>query len=386
MTADAFQRHVAVIDELLAARAAVYPRRDAAHERLQVAIAEFTAYLLRTTPFQPFEPEVCILQEIERFRDNPIFICGPMKSGTTLMTQLLDGHPALMVIPGDSHYVNHSGRWSRTDFEAVATHWLQKLVNPTGKEPFWFLGRKRTVYDTFLRYLKHFIEKTQEDIFLCAVCALYTANRSLLSPGKILFWVEKTPENERHAQALGQRFPNARFVQIIRDPLPNAASLLRAARAYGWEASTRDFSVLLHELFQVAQRNLRRLGAERYVVSRYEDLIANPHAAMARVASFCGIQFTDSLLVPTENGRPGTANSMYADRRVKGRILAEGGSDRYRQELSASQTIEIVSRLYDDALAFGYDWDRPEVTRYRRSRIARLLSRASGPFLADSHS
>lgn len=66
------------------------------------------------------------------FADRPVFLCGCMKAGTTLLTQLLDDHPQLMVMPGDSHLTDFI---EQREYEPLARHWLGRLVSPTGKTP-----------------------------------------------------------------------------------------------------------------------------------------------------------------------------------------------------------------------------------------------------------
>src|SRR5690606_37795143 len=36
--------------------------------------------------------------------DRPVFICGHHRSGTTLLQELLDGHPELLVLPSEGTY------------------------------------------------------------------------------------------------------------------------------------------------------------------------------------------------------------------------------------------------------------------------------------------
>ena len=58
--------------------------------------------------------------------------------------------------------------------------------------------------------------------FIAVVSAMYsTAARE----NQTRYWVEKTPGNEEYFDSILDRFPNAKFIHIIRDPLDNLVSL-----------------------------------------------------------------------------------------------------------------------------------------------------------------
>ena len=41
------------------------------------------------------------------FLENPVFICGAPRSGTTLLSNLLDGHHNLIVFPVETHILQY---------------------------------------------------------------------------------------------------------------------------------------------------------------------------------------------------------------------------------------------------------------------------------------
>ena len=41
------------------------------------------------------------------FLNNPVFICGAPRSGTTLLSNLLDGHSELLVLPSETHILQY---------------------------------------------------------------------------------------------------------------------------------------------------------------------------------------------------------------------------------------------------------------------------------------
>ena len=75
----------------------------------------------------------------------PVFICGHHRSGTTLMRDLLDGHPELCVLPSEATYFSSFRYAARRvvavkDTDRFAADWVQRFINPNF-EPHFLLGR-----------------------------------------------------------------------------------------------------------------------------------------------------------------------------------------------------------------------------------------------------
>src|SRR5579885_1884887 len=76
---------------------------------------------------------------------HPSFICGAHRSGTTLVRDLLDGHPALAVLPSEGPFLTSSARMLRGHVssqwpELIGCEWLRRLANPIHQAPYWVLG------------------------------------------------------------------------------------------------------------------------------------------------------------------------------------------------------------------------------------------------------
>lgn len=363
---DNFKSRTDTISQLLSKRFAVYPKRDRSYSKLCEALIEFSNYLRSEIDFSTFNPNLEVIQAAENFSTSPIFICGPMKSGTSLLTQLLDNHPDLLVMPGDSHYIHHSGKWDRGQFDEISAFWLKRLINPTGKKPFWFIGPDRSQLETFLLYLQYFLSNTSRDIFLCVIMAVDAANAKTSTPHPKRYWVEKTPHNELDARELKSRFPNAKFLHILRDPLENIASLKRMSEIRNQNTTSFEYARLIRKLFRAAEQNQVTFGRETYFTLKYEDLVADPERVLDAICGFLDISFHETLLEPTENGRPGISNSMFPENMVTGRVLDLSKQQRYKELLNKSELKDIVTIVYQDAMRAGYQWNDPAIECYRR--------------------
>ncbi len=250
----------------------------------------------------------------------PVFICGHHRSGTTLLHELLDGHPELMVLPNEATYFDSFGyvtgpRPGDARLDRFCAEWIARLIDPNFP-PHFRLGQSSAdaaPYVEFARRLFGWHEALRADTGppLTPLLALAAACRDSL-PGQVepRQWVEKTPLNERHARVLA-RIPGARFIQLVREPRAVFASL-RAL--YSRDARLRfQPAAAAHALgdsLRRAQANPRKF-AGRYLVVKYEDLANQPAREMERVRQFLGLAAHAGLLVPTAGGAPVRANSAF---------------------------------------------------------------------------
>lgn len=370
---DNFFGKVEHITKLLQERTAVFPVRDAPFERLKSGIQSFSEDLIADIDFDNYRYDASVIEDAVKLADSPVFICGSMKSGTTLLAHLLDAHPELLVMPGDSHFMNQLNNWERGQFDEIASYWVHRIINPTGQEPFWFFDKMEEPFRIFLAYLRYFLQNTEKEIFVCVVMSFQAVNSIFSGLPARKYWVEKTPHNELYAQKLGQMFPQAKFIHILRDPLENIASLRKLDEYREWESSALSHARDIKKLFRTAQKNREIVGNERYLIIKYEELTNAPSNFLNKVCEFLNIAFEQTLLTPTENGKPAVANSMFQSDRVKGKILNRGQSKRYLKELSQKELQDVVTELYPEALAFDYPWDDKEISKYRKTGFPYLL-------------
>ena len=157
------------------------------------------------------------------FEQRACFIAGQAKSGTTLLVALLDSHPELLVLPEETAYfptvlTKYAPRGRRAQFDYLTKQSLSNVL--FGGPCKW--GKRS--YATFPRekFLQTFERaafdpaNAQEDLLVLMVKAYAaTLGRSL---DTITRWVEKTPANRNHVNAVLTRFPHAKILVTLRDP------------------------------------------------------------------------------------------------------------------------------------------------------------------------
>jgi Sulfotransferase family len=312
-------------------------------------------------------------EEIERgvaLSRRPVFICGVHRSGTTLVRDLLDGHPALCVLPAEgTFYTNHRRHLARIGpIEAprfMGCEWLRRLANPANQPPYWCIGRSTTSASpsvAFARALRAWwsvfearLSPTVSGWPLAAVALAYASHSSgALDAADTPQWVEKTPTNERFLAELWKDFPDARIVHVVRDPVAVVASRKRMEeRATGGFGRMRDVLGDLAESYRIAAEQSARGDVRRYALVRFEDLLAHPGRTVDRLARFLDVKTLPILRQPTVAGLPASANSSFDAGDAAGTIVsARARADGAR--LSSEERLRVAVMVGDAAAALGY--------------------------------
>ncbi len=304
------------------------------------------------------------------FEHSPLaFVCGHRKSGTTLFSNLLDSHPQLAVYPFDltllyayfpdymrTHAIpdERRARLQRILFTELARHVPAGALDVGVMSERFFAGLPDEALGNPGTLIARLMALFQE-----------TAGR-----GSARWGVFKETSIEIYAEEILSWFPEARFIQVLRDPRDNFAALAAGVdKHYSrlGEDHNRTLASLLNRArlgFQMARLNSERLGEKRYQLVQFEDLTAAPEETMRGVAAFLGIEFDVCLLKPTVLGRPAGGNAFDG---VAAFDVSARNVGRWRERISPEDAQVIEFHLADEMAAFGY---APEFDRTEQARAA----------------
>jgi hypothetical protein len=261
-------------------------------------------------------------KDILEFNKRGLFIGGAAKSGTTLLMSLLDNHPQLVVLPEETSYLEKRPEYLELEnYQDKLSHLLEnsnlRLLADGWQEPVldWDSPDARSYdqidYKRFVTMAKDFINRPwMNDSLLFsemirAYGIVFGANWRNCAR-----WVEKTPRTESHPDVLDELFPDAKLIQIVRDPRAVFASVKnRIVNQYGYHAKA-------HRLVRSWNRSAREIprllrNASRFLVIRYEDLVRNPRDVLETICRFGGFDFTENMLEPTRAGNGWRGNSAF---------------------------------------------------------------------------
>lgn len=214
------------------------------------------------------------------------FVCGAPKSGTTWLQRMLDAHPQIQC-SGEGHFIE---RFSVP---------LAKVMSDYAAHMTLVAGR---VYEG----APYYPPLAQADLDHI-VRGFIIARLMTREPGPDVRWIgDKTPRYTAGLPALLRIFPQARFVNIVRDPRDVAMARMHQARRAGMGERVIEGT-------PERVRFVREGGADwvRCVAPvdgfaaehpgivhtvRYEEMIADPADEVRKLFGFFGVDRDDALV------------------------------------------------------------------------------------------
>ena len=288
----------------------------------------------------------------------PLLVLGVSRSGTTLLRVMLDRN-SLLAIPDESFFVPLLA--DRHVFKVDADDFLDDV------------SRLETVREWGVPLDKLRTRLTDGMPTARAIAAIYEVYAE--GQGKPR-WGDKTPMYMRHLRLLPRLFPRAQYVHLIRDGRDAAVSFLSlppgvAFETWGHPRSAADFACLWRREIKAARRLGRRLGSERYLEVRYEDLIADPESVLRTICAFAGLPFERAML---DHG--GSRSEERTHQQSLRRPLSTGLRD-WRSDLPPADGAAF-ERVAGDLLSeLGYEADG-EVDAGGKARRAAYRAQVAG--------
>lgn len=272
----------------------------------------------------------------------PLFIVGLSRSGTKLLREILNKHPAIRIPNRESYFVPH-----------VLNEFAGRRGPPDDRSREKFIRRFRhgVFYNNMARQgrylpvetLRNLVDRPTWSDIIEAIFRYYAG------PAEVDYiWGDKTPRYLNHMQLLQAHFPRARFLHIYRDPRDRVLSAQDA-----WGANLYIGAQQWLDAMQRASRQATGLG-DAYMTVCYETLVADPAAVAREVCAFLDLPYLPQMTrldAPVER----LGDASHATRRET-TILAEN-TQKYRSRLSPEQLARIEQIIFPFAAGLGY---RPE--------------------------
>lgn len=199
---------------------------------------------------------------------DPIFLIGFYRSGTTLLEQMFASHPALRV-SGEADLIPQVLHQLRATSAGRHAHWTQawESIDAAARQ------RLRA------RYFEH-------------------AAASIGPIPPRLRLLDKTTLNTVHIGLIRTLFPRAHVIFALRDPRDVLLSCFTqsfvptplTAQLLDWTQGARFYDqVMLH------WHAMRPALGESATVVRYEDVVADPHSALAPVLASAGLSWATDM-------------------------------------------------------------------------------------------
>jgi hypothetical protein len=251
--------------------------------------------------------------------DQPVFIIGNARSGTTLFHRLLCGDkrfvyfrmwemlfPSLLQRKVLSSFFTVLDRlcprqlerlvaWEARQFpEFKAQHMM--TYNTPEEDEFLFLIPFSSAmlnvffpYATELRHLGNFELRSSAARKRIMRYYINCVKRQLYGHGRHVTLLSKNPAFVSKMHSLPTTFPDAKFIYLVRNPFETIPSLLKLFHTM-WQnmgTDSKDMVVEMQEFvdgcirdYYYALEVLDNLPPERYTIIKYDDLVADPKAVV----------------------------------------------------------------------------------------------------------
>jgi Sulfotransferase family len=223
------------------------------------------------------------------FEKYPVFIVGLPRSGTTLLTRILNSSKEIFVIPETHYFTNYARlfdkyncQYSLKKYEKICKWYLNidsfNLKPHYGIEAFGFNKDEK--------------EELLKEVFSMGINFISLFNEILIKYAckkNILRWGEKTPNHFMNVTLIQKYYPTAKFINIIRDPRDVILSL----RKVSWEKGNEI------QWINNWKKNIELINSinpETVLTIRYEDLLTQTEDIINKICNFIDIKYTEEMM------------------------------------------------------------------------------------------
>ncbi|OJF09877.1 sulfotransferase family protein [Couchioplanes caeruleus] len=287
--------------------------------------------------------------------DRPIIVVGCPRSGTTMLQLMLHAHPRI-AIPPETRFVLAAYR-ERREFGdlrvAENRRALARRIVDRRETRFCDLGLDA--------------EETVE-LITAGQGTLGSALGTIFQRYAARFgkprWGDKRPAYLHNVDILLRLFPDAQFVNIVRDGRDCVASLKEMswhrkdiyATVAAWARAVDD-----------ARRAARRLGPSQWYELRYEDLVADPQGRLGELCAYLGEDYHPAMAEPSAVADVAVPSFKTWHARTHSPVTTQRVQS-WQSRLTAEEIALCEAALGSRLVAHGY-----EVTGAVRPAAAELL-------------
>jgi tetratricopeptide (TPR) repeat protein len=204
----------------------------------------------------------------------PIIVVGMMRSGTTLVEQILSNHPE---------------------------------IGGAGEIPFWTYNAP-DVLDLAGQAIRSDRMSDAAERYLSLLTGAYPDMRRV---------VDKMPANYKYLGIIHLAFPNARIIHMRRNPVDTCISIYSThSRALNEHGNAKADLVRTYQEYQSIVAHWRAvLPADRFLDVDYESVVGNSEPTIRHLVEFCGLEWNDACLRPESNPHVVSTPSLWQVRR-----------------------------------------------------------------------
>jgi len=291
---------------------------------------------------------------------SPIFIVGLPRSGSTLLSKILNNTTDIISV-NDLYFMqavfslNAITDVLSSEHAQQLLNYILKTVNIRSQKNDDFIGQLCISEDEIDLIRHKILNIHKQNPLSWAQLFCETMDEIAKSTGKSR-WADKTPQNFFHLDLLFKTFPESQFIFLFRDPRMILSSYKFAS---GEGHDKRRYHPVIYSFYwRTAVRSYLKVSNRKQVLMlRYEDIIGNPNATLIALENFLGTTISTINLAELGN------NSSF--------------SGKTRKAISESEKWLCEKICKYEMLHLGY---KPSQSTFKKSDILELTL-LSGKFL-----
>jgi hypothetical protein len=276
-------------------------------------------------------------------RRRPVLIGACPRSGTTLLRGLLNNHWDL-AIPGESNFifwlVRHRAGFGNLRKEANRRRLAEWIVDSEGRGARRIQG-SASREETIRRMVD---AGTTIGAMFAAGFDFYAERHGAKR------WGDKRPGYAGFIATMFELFPDAQFINLVRDPRGAVASQV----PLGWDdegAALPSALATWETSIQRVDEHARHLRPDQLLDVRFEDLLRDPHGTLRQIFEFLRMRRGDELI------------EGVLERKRRGEFRA-GWHDRLNDEIDTDPIDNWRKRLSPEEVAFVERVTGPYLERF----------------------
>ena len=269
---------------------------------------------------------------------SPIQVTGADRSGTTLMFALLASHPDVAMIRRANLW-----RWFDEGFGDLARpENLEACLDALAR-----YARLEVLEPDFDRIRREF--ERGEPRYGRLFSLLFEHHAEKVGARR---WGDKSLHTEHHIDRLLAEWPDAKLVQMVRDPRDRHASVSRR-----YEDTDRGVSSVTGRWLasvRAIRRNVDVHPANAMMV-RYEDLALRPDEVLAEVCDFVEVEYDPTMLAMGAVSAQAEQGGNSSFERSRPGTISTASIGRFRTVLDPLEVALVEALVGDDMTDFGYE-------------------------------